>query len=412
MKYQAIRLQLEKKFGDDLAALLQGKIITEILKIAKIEDNENAYKKIFDGHHFKISAELSPKLNKLCNTVLKRLEFEEPIDFYISNHPEINAVSIPRLEEKQSHIIGFNSGLIEKLDDEELKFVIGHEVGHLISKNSDIWRIIRIVFPQPDGIPLTIKNKINFWQRLSELSADRFGYIASPNLEKVVSGFFKLSAGISTDRINFNFEEYLKQNARILQNFSNSSYLNSSSHPINPLRLEAIKLFSESQLLDRLSFGQDEADANLEAAIDKILGNFVMLSDSELVQHRMYFVASAGFIVANADDNISEKEYNEIITVLANYTLFPQQILKDIVDSQQIVEIFEKSTKLLLELSPSEKYGMFNFMIQLALADNEILNPEIELLFQVGQKYFAFSQTEIAQLIAESVHKVFIPKAF
>lgn len=403
---------MEKQFGDDLFSLLQGDVIQDILKIAKFDNSENTYKKIFDGHHFKISAELSSKLHQLCHSVLKKLEFNEPIDFYISNHPEINAVSIPRLDENQTHIIAFNSGLIEKLDDEELKFVIGHEVGHLISKNSDIWRIIHFVFPQPDLIPLTIKNKIHFWQRLSELSADRFGYIASPNLEKVVSGFFKLSAGISTDRIDFNFEEYLQQNAKILQNFSNSSYLNSSTHPINPLRLEAIKLFGQSNILERLSFGLNEADKNLETAIDKILGNFVMLSDSELVIHRMYFVASAGFIVANIDENISEKEYNEIIAVLANYTLFPQQILKDIVDSKQFVDIFENSTKTLLEKSPSEKYAMFNFMIQLALADNKILRSEIELLFQIGQNYFSFSQTEIAQLIAESVNKIFIPQAF
>ncbi|MCF7813760.1 MAG: M48 family metallopeptidase [Candidatus Cloacimonetes bacterium] len=412
MKYNAIRLKLEKQFGDELSSLLQGQIITKILKMAQIEDNENIYKKIFDGHHFKISKELSPRLYNLCQSVLKKLQFSEETDFYISNQPEINAVSIPRLEEDQKHIIAFNSGLIEKLDDAELKFVIGHEIGHLISKNADIWRIIRVVFPDPNSIPFIIKNKINFWQRLSELSADRFGFIASPNLEKVVSSFFVLAAGISIDRIKFNYEEYLKQNAIILEKFANSSFLNSSTHPINPLRLEAMKIFSESNLLERLSFGQDEPDEKLEAKIQNVLGNFVMLSDSELARHRMYYVASAGFILANVDENISEKEYSEIINTLANYTLFPQDILKDVVDSGKVIEIFENSTKELLTRSPSERYGMFNFLIQLALSDNEILNIEIELLFKIGREYFSFNEKEIAQLIAESIHKIFIPKLF
>lgn len=412
MQHTAIRLKLEKQFGDELNFLLQGKIITQILKMAQIEDNENIYKKIFDGHHFKISAELSPHLFELCKSVVTTLQFEEKIDFYISNQPEINAVSIPRLEESQNHIIAFNSGLIEKLDDEELKFVIGHEIGHLISKNAEIWRIIRVVFPNPDQIPFIIKNKINFWQRLSELSADRFGYIASPNLEKVVSSFFKLAAGISTDRIKFNYLEYLEQNSKILEKFANSSYLNSSTHPINPLRLEAIKLFSKSKLMKDIDSDKLQDDEKLETEIQKILGNFVMLTDSELARHRMYFVASAGFILANIDKKMSDKEYNEIINTLANYTLFPQNILKDVVESEKIVEVFENSTKELLTKSPSEKYGMFNFLIQLALSDNEILNSEIELLFQIGRDYFAFNDKEIAQLIAENIHKAFVPKLF
>ena len=83
--------------------------------------------------------------------------------------------------------------LLERLDDDELSFVVGHEIGHLISRARDLERIIATIFPADVQVPLVFYNKIALWEKLAELTADRYGFIASPNLDCCVTAFFKLA---------------------------------------------------------------------------------------------------------------------------------------------------------------------------------------------------------------------------
>ena len=59
-------------------------------------------------------------------------------------------------------LLALHSGLIEKFDDEELQFVIGHEIGHLISKSADLMRIIDFLFPVAENMPLVFQHN-NFF---------------------------------------------------------------------------------------------------------------------------------------------------------------------------------------------------------------------------------------------------------
>ena len=122
MDHTKIRIELEQTLGQELYTLMQGEIVENILKEAKIEKIENEWKFMLEGHSFKVNTNMAPRLFGLFHEVKDTLEFEESIDFYVTNSSQVNAFSIARLEEEQSHIINFNSALIERLDDEELKF--------------------------------------------------------------------------------------------------------------------------------------------------------------------------------------------------------------------------------------------------------------------------------------------------
>lgn len=51
-------------------------------------------------------------------------------EFYILNDRELNALSLP------GGIIYINKGLLDKLNDDELAFILGHEVGHVAAKHA------------------------------------------------------------------------------------------------------------------------------------------------------------------------------------------------------------------------------------------------------------------------------------
>lgn len=71
-----------------------------------------------------------------CNNILKRLtavmpeNFTPPEKIYILDTPEINACCLPN-----GTIIVFR-GLIEKHNDDELAWVIAHELGHSVAHHS------------------------------------------------------------------------------------------------------------------------------------------------------------------------------------------------------------------------------------------------------------------------------------
>jgi hypothetical protein len=324
MDVAKIRIGFEQSIGKELYTLMDGEILEEIIKKAKIEKIENEWKFILEGHSFRVTKEMMPTLHSVCLEVKAKLEFNEDIDFYINNSPELNAFSISRIENDQPHLISINSGLLERLDDDELKFIIGHEIGHLITHNADISRLISFVFPHDNKIPLIIYHKIRLWEKLSELTADRFGYMASPNLEKCVSCFFKLSSGLDTKSINFDYSAYLTENERILNYFKTEKGTNLLSHPINPMRIKAIELFSKSELYQNIINKQDkEEDKVLEEQIDTLTDILMVLSNSQIDRLRSYFIASAGIIVSGIDKQIDKEEIEKIIYELSYLSIFP-----------------------------------------------------------------------------------------
>ena len=166
MNHESIRIPLEIQIGQELYSQIQGKVLETILKEAKVEKTENYFKNILQGHSFKVNEKLAPRLYESFLDVMNKLDFKESTEFYITNNPELNAFAVSRLEEDESHIININSGLIDKVDDDELKFIIGHEIGHLISNNATIAQLLDFIFVDQEETPLLMQHKIALWHLL------------------------------------------------------------------------------------------------------------------------------------------------------------------------------------------------------------------------------------------------------
>lgn len=412
MDYDNIRIKLEKDIGEHLFDTLEGEVLEGVLKEAKVSETENDWKYLLEGHSFKVSSTLTPRLNSLFNEVKKKLHFEADVDFYITNSKDLNAFAISGLDDS-AHIININSATIETMDDDELKFIIGHEIGHLISNNAKISRHISFVFPDYDRIPLLLKHKIELWEKLAELTADRFGFIASPDLKKCISGFFKLSSGLDTNKIKFNYEAYLLENDNVLKFFKEKGGNNLTTHPVNPIRIKAIELFSKSKLYNSIESDLSvKEDSVLDKSISELVDILTTLSNSEIDYHRKYFIAAGGLIVANADGKINQEEYDNILRILSNLSVFPVSFLDFIIKGKETENIFIQSMQKIMSLNPSERRPMLEYLISIAMADHELLLKEISFIFEIGQQKMGFSRKEVAQIIADNVHQSFTPKLY
>ena len=423
MNYEQIRLKQERAFEDELKGLLQADIISKILYEAKIITDDDKTK-TFESYNFKITNELAPDLYKLCHEVVKTLNFKESIDFFIINSPEMNAFVIPNTSEHGSHKICFNSTIIDKLDEDELKFVIGHEIGHLISRDYTIDQVVRFLFSKKQ-IHMMIHQKFMFWRKLNELTADRFGLMANRNIKKAISSFVKLNTGLPKHVLKIDTDIFLERSKEILDGHRTEVDTNvNSSHPIDSLRVVCLDLFSKSKnynllIQKQLEFeGNDDTceDEELSLEIDKILQRFHQVG-GELDNDRMHFMMSAGLIMANMDGEISKDELNCIISYISPYHLFPRYMLNNIIESgpEKINDIFNTSVNRLLDSESNrdsledEANNMISFLIEIAVTDSRIREKELNFLYDIGKKLFEFSKEKVATMIAEKIAYQFTP---
>ena len=119
-------------------------------------------------------------------------------------------------------ILVFEAGLIDALSEEELRFVVGHELGHIKSGHVLYYQIamlLPVLAEVVGAATLGFGSLLSFplevalirWQRMSELTADRAGLLACQDVNAATMAMIKL-AGLPLkffDRVNT--EDFLAQ---------------------------------------------------------------------------------------------------------------------------------------------------------------------------------------------------------
>ncbi len=137
-----------------------------------------------------------PALFKMVTEASSRLGTEVPRS-YISPDMGLNASTRGVF----SPVLVLNRGLIDNMDPGELRFVIGHELGHIKLRHFTIKTLLDdtvIRVPWLLYLPILLFKLIFLRGRLSrsmEYSADRAGLAACGDLNKAVSTMIKLGTG-------------------------------------------------------------------------------------------------------------------------------------------------------------------------------------------------------------------------
>jgi Zn-dependent protease with chaperone function len=107
--------------------------------------------------------------------------------------------------------IVLNSGLVDLLDEEELRFVIGHELGHAISGHAVYQTLLQrllVLSGALAAIPLgalglrAIVAALFEWSRKAELSADRAGLLATQDPATAFRVHMQLASGGHIDQLD------------------------------------------------------------------------------------------------------------------------------------------------------------------------------------------------------------------
>lgn len=389
-------IDLERQLAVQIYNALQGQVVEEVLRKTKINSNDAYWRSSMEGHCLKVQPELLPDFYNLCQEVKQQLNFEEPVDFYITGDSTVNAFSLAAEDEGQPHIINVNSGLFDLMTQDELRFVVGHELGHLINRDTALGRLIQFVFPPNSNVPVSLLYKIRLHEQLAELVADRYGYMATKNLNVCVTAFFKMASGLDLEKMNVSIDVLLADNNRRLDYFLHDKGISRASHPVNPIRVQALNLFANADSENKLKQGMDE-----------LISILLKVGDSELDEHLARFIASAGIIVALSDGEMKEDEFNQILDSLAGLQIFPRKYLEEM-DINTMVDTFNHAVENILNINPGMREGLLQYMIQIVMSDKKIVKEELTLLYEFGNS-IGFGEMEVAQAIANVIQTSFIP---
>lgn len=396
MKRFSPTIELEQQIGKQIYDALQGPVVEEVLRKTKVSNNDAYWRSSMEGHSLKVQPDLLPYFYDLCQDVKNKLDFNENVDFYITGDATVNAFSLAAEGDGEPHIVNVNSALFDLMTEDELRFVIGHELGHLINKDTALARLIQFVFPQNSNVPVSLFYKIRLHEQLAELVADRYGFMATGAMDVCVTAFFKMASGLDLTKMNVSIDALIADNNRRLDYFLKDKGISRASHPVNPIRVQALNLFANARSEEELKKGMDE-----------LISILLKVGDSELDEHLACFIASAGLIVASLDGEMHEDEYKEIIESLGGMKIFPRQFLDEVAGGD-VGDIFNKSVEGILKINPGMRDALLDYMIQIVMADKKIAPEEVKWLYDFGNDV-GFSDIEVATAIASAIQRNYIP---
>jgi Zn-dependent protease with chaperone function len=162
--------------------------------------NERAVRLVLLGSAVKVDERQFARLQRLLADVGATLDATELPEMYVSASPFLNSVTVGM---KKPTII-LNSALVDLLDEDELRFVIGHELGHALSGHAVYQTLLQrllVLSGVLGSIPLgglgfrVIVAALFEWARKAELSADRAGLLATQDPQVAFRVHMKLASG-------------------------------------------------------------------------------------------------------------------------------------------------------------------------------------------------------------------------
>lgn len=169
------------------------------------------------ANNVRVTPAMLPSLHKYLGWSCRVLGVDEP-ELYITNNPQPNAYTNGHTQP----FIVLTSGLIDIMTDDELHFVIGHELGHIKAGHvlygvlaRNIAHLVTLLGQATMGLGNLLGQGLVLalaeWQRKAELTADRAGLLAVQDLDTCMRAFMKLAGGGGRMLAEMDNREFLRQ---------------------------------------------------------------------------------------------------------------------------------------------------------------------------------------------------------
>jgi Zn-dependent protease with chaperone function len=224
---------------------------------------ERSVRLAFQADAVRVSPRQFPRLHRLWLQVQDTLDSPEEYQLYVSQSPFVQAGAFGF----DTPWVVLNSGTLRMLTDYEVEFVMGHELGHVLSGHA-LYHTMMIILMElaVAGFPILgiairpLVLALLEWFRKSELSSDRAGLLAVQVPDAGMRTMMRLAGGGTAEEMNLNeflvqAEEYRHDGGLMDQIFKVLNSLG-QTHPFLVLRAALLRDWLEEGGYDRIVRGE------------------------------------------------------------------------------------------------------------------------------------------------------------
>jgi Zn-dependent protease with chaperone function len=190
-----------------LVAMRKLKGFDVLLKTMSGVFRERAWRLMLLGSAVRVDERQFGRLHRLLAEVGVSLDASALPELYVQADPALTAQTVGM----DRPVILLSSGMVHHLDDDELRFVIGHELGHALSGHA-VYRTLLLRLLGLGGLLSAVPGgaigirmitvALLEWSRKAELSADRAGLLSCQDPTAALRTHMKLASGGTLDELD------------------------------------------------------------------------------------------------------------------------------------------------------------------------------------------------------------------
>jgi len=293
-----------------LHALRSIPVFDEVLRALFGFFGEKPLRLAFQANSVRASERQFGRVHALYLEVLETLDAPEEYPLYVSQTPIVNAGAYGM---KRPFIL-LNSGTIQLLDEPQLRYVLAHEVGHILSGHVLYRTMLVILIRLADrGFPIVgvaaraVLLGLLEWYRKSELSSDRAGLLGVQDPDVVFGAMLRMAGGGTAQETSLaaflEQAEAYRESEDVADSVFKVLNLLGTTHPFYVLRVSELRAWIEQGGYDRILRGEypkrgdpepgyEEDLLSAAAAYGREAGDFV--DDLSAAARKMWSSLSGG----------------------------------------------------------------------------------------------------------------------